>query len=196
MLPEKSEPKHLLWMLYFLKVYPREGPRCSAVGELKGAVDPKKMQKWVWLFLKRIAELANHVASCFVPSPRRQLSSHLLLVVVAFLPKSQIMFKSCLVNDIRNNCLMTIDGTDFKILQKGAAKKGNVFGSHKYAGKSALHYKLGIDINPTKVEGIDNAPVIICHLSNDITAVTVIRLIITNSFNLVHTKKYCESNSH
>ena len=41
---------------------------------------------------------------------------------------------------------MSIDGTDFKIEQKGAAKKGNAFGSHKYAGKSALRYELGVDI--------------------------------------------------
>ncbi len=30
--------------------------------------------------------------------------------------------------------------------QKGAARKGNAFGSFKYAGKSALHYELGVDI--------------------------------------------------
>ena len=41
---------------------------------------------------------------------------------------------------------MTIDGTDFRILQKGAARKGNAFGSFKYAGKSALRYELGVDI--------------------------------------------------
>ena len=41
---------------------------------------------------------------------------------------------------------MTIDGTDYRILQKGAAKKGNAFGSFKYAGKSALRYELGVDI--------------------------------------------------
>ena len=59
--PEKSEPKHLLWTLYFLKVYPREGPGCAAVGGSRGAVDPKTMRKWVWLFLERIAELADEV---------------------------------------------------------------------------------------------------------------------------------------
>jgi hypothetical protein len=66
------------------------------------------------------------------------------------------VFESRLIDDIGNNCLMTIDGTDFKILQKGAAKKGNVFSSHKYAGKSALCYELGIDIlagNLVWVEG-------------------------------------------
>ena len=45
-----------------------------------------------------------------------------------------------------NDCTMTVSGTDFRIPQKGATTKGNAFTSHKYAGKSALHYKLGIDI--------------------------------------------------
>jgi hypothetical protein len=39
-----------------------------------------------------------------------------------------------------------MDGTNFSIPQKGAATKGNPFGSHKYVGKSALHYELGVDI--------------------------------------------------
>ena len=56
------------------------------------------------------------------------------------------MFESHLEHDVGNDCLMTIDGTDFRIQQKGAARKGNLFGSHKYAGKSALRYKLGVDI--------------------------------------------------
>jgi hypothetical protein len=41
---------------------------------------------------------------------------------------------------------MTVDGTDFRIPQKGVAKKGNAFGSHKYAGKSALRFELGVNI--------------------------------------------------
>jgi hypothetical protein len=48
---------------------------------------------------------------------------------------------------VGNGCLMTVDGTDSRIPLKGVAKKGNTFGSHKYAGKSALRYKLlGVDI--------------------------------------------------
>ena len=81
LLPEKSKPKHLLWTLYFLKVYPREGPGCSAVGGSGGAVDPKTLRKWVWLFVERIGELADDVVSavyCCVPLtfvilPRRPL---------------------------------------------------------------------------------------------------------------------------
>jgi hypothetical protein len=41
---------------------------------------------------------------------------------------------------------MTINGTGFRIPQKGIAKKGNALASHKYAGKSTLRYKLGVDI--------------------------------------------------
>ena len=63
--PKKSKPKHLLWTLYFLKVYPREAPGCSAVGGSKGAIDPKTFRKWVWLFIERIAELADEVVSIF-----------------------------------------------------------------------------------------------------------------------------------
>jgi hypothetical protein len=45
-----------------------------------------------------------------------------------------------------NDCLMTIDGTDFQILQQGTATKGNAFTSHKFTGKSALRYELGVRI--------------------------------------------------
>jgi hypothetical protein len=65
---EKCKPKHLLWALYFLKVYPREGPECSAVGEWRGAVNPKTMRKWVWRMLERMAKLADHVVSPFFVS--------------------------------------------------------------------------------------------------------------------------------
>ncbi len=41
---------------------------------------------------------------------------------------------------------MPINSTDFRVPQKGLPKKGNAFPSHKYAGKSALRYKLGISI--------------------------------------------------
>jgi hypothetical protein len=68
LLPEKSESKHLLWTLYFLKCYPKEGPGCATVGGSKGAIDPKTMRKWVWLLLERIGELADEVVSAFFPS--------------------------------------------------------------------------------------------------------------------------------
>ena len=62
-------------------------------------------------------------------------------------PQTQIVFESRFgAHDVGNDCLMTIDGTNFRIPQKGAATKGNAFAYHKYAGKSALRYKLGVNI--------------------------------------------------
>jgi hypothetical protein len=75
------------------------------------------------------------------PLSQRYYSLHCLS------PKLQIDFDSCLgIHNVGNDCLMSVDGMDFRIPQKGVAKKGNSFGSHKYAGKSALCYELGIDI--------------------------------------------------
>ncbi len=65
LLPKKGEPKHLLWTLYFLKSYPKEGPGCAAVGGSKSAINPKTMHKWVWLSLERSCELADQVVSLF-----------------------------------------------------------------------------------------------------------------------------------
>ncbi len=57
-------------------------------------------------------------------------------------PQTQIIFESRLgAHEVLNDCRMTVDGTDFRIPQKGAVTKGNAFTSHKYAG-----YKLGVDI--------------------------------------------------
>jgi hypothetical protein len=58
----------------------------------------------------------------------------------------QILFDNQKKGDILNNCLMTVNGTDFRVPQKGTATKGNAFASHKYAGKSALCYELGLSI--------------------------------------------------
>jgi hypothetical protein len=61
--PKNSKLKHLLWALYFLKVYLREGPGCSAVGGFKDAINPKTMQKLIWLFLEHITKLVDDVVS-------------------------------------------------------------------------------------------------------------------------------------
>jgi hypothetical protein len=64
-------------------------------------------------------------------------------------PQMQISFESRLgEHDVLNDCTMTVNGTDFRIPQKGTATKGNAFASHKYAGKSTLRYELGVDILP------------------------------------------------
>jgi hypothetical protein len=49
-------------------------------------------------------------------------------------------------DNIHNSCRMSVNSINFQIQQKGASRKGNAFGLHKYAGKSALQYKRGICI--------------------------------------------------
>jgi hypothetical protein len=61
-------------------------------------------------------------------------------------PLPQINFDRCLKGNMGNNCLITVDGTNFQISQKGLPKKENPFVSHKFAGKSVLRYKLGVSI--------------------------------------------------
>jgi hypothetical protein len=55
--------KHLLWKLFFLKVYPKQGPGCSVVSASAGAVDPKTHRKWVWAYIKAIAKLIDVVVN-------------------------------------------------------------------------------------------------------------------------------------
>ncbi len=60
---EGGRPEHLLWALYFMKVYPKQGPGCSVVGTSAGVVDLKTHRKWVGAYVEAIAELVNVVVS-------------------------------------------------------------------------------------------------------------------------------------
>ena len=165
LLPAKSCPKHLLWALHFLKVYPKQ------------SVDPKTHRKWVWAFIDAIKELMDVVVSIHnVRRPgcgpwqkcRRRFmefscSQFLLSVQINSAnpgntfdpcrdlthpapPLPQIDFDNRKKFNVLNDYLMTVDGTDFRIPQQGEAKPGNAFASHKYGGKSALRYELGVSI--------------------------------------------------
>jgi hypothetical protein len=57
-------------------------------------------------------------------------------------PPLQVDFERRKEGDMGNDCLMSIDGT----LQTGTTTRGNAFASHKYAGKSALRYEIGVSI--------------------------------------------------
>ncbi len=147
--PEKSRPKHVLWALYFLKVYPKQSPGCLVVGASTGTVDPRTMRKCMWQFIENISNLTDKVVSLFVqPLPHRPPPSHAHPHPLSSSPSPQIIFESRLgADDVGNNCITTIDGPGFWIPQQGAAERGNTFAFHKYVGKSSLRYKLlGVDI--------------------------------------------------
>ena len=61
LVPDNGQPKHLLWMCYFLKCYSKQAPGCSVVGGTSGAADPKTMKKWVWEFIDSVGELVDEV---------------------------------------------------------------------------------------------------------------------------------------
>ena len=58
----------------------------------------------------------------------------------------QIDFDSRKKGGSWNGCLMSIDETNFHILQMDVVVRGNKFASYKYAGKLALRYNLGLNI--------------------------------------------------
>ncbi len=58
-----GRPKHLLWALHFIKVYPKQSPGCSTVGASAGAIDPTTRRKWVWAFIDALASLVNVTVS-------------------------------------------------------------------------------------------------------------------------------------
>ena len=68
LLPPKGKIKHLLWSLYFLKIYSNEEPTCAVLGGSKGAIDPKTMRHWVWAFIRAIAKLGPVVVSASTPT--------------------------------------------------------------------------------------------------------------------------------
>jgi hypothetical protein len=45
--PPNRRPKHLLWVLHFLKMNLLQAPGCAADGVSGRAFDPKTHQKWV-----------------------------------------------------------------------------------------------------------------------------------------------------
>ena len=61
--PRGGCPEHLLWMLYFLKKYPKQGPGCLVVGASASTVNPKTHRKWVWAYIEAIAKLVDVVVS-------------------------------------------------------------------------------------------------------------------------------------
>jgi hypothetical protein len=61
--PRGGRSEHLLWALYFMKVYPKQDPDFSVVGASAGAVDPKTHRKWVWAYVEAIAKLMDVVVS-------------------------------------------------------------------------------------------------------------------------------------
>ena len=63
MIPEDGTTNHIMWALFFMRAYPKEAVTCLTVGGSGGAIDPKTLQKYIWLFICAIAGLQSEVVS-------------------------------------------------------------------------------------------------------------------------------------
>jgi hypothetical protein len=64
MILEEETASHIMWALFFMRAYPKEGVTCLMVGGSGGAIDLKTLQKYIWPFIHKIAELLSAVVSC------------------------------------------------------------------------------------------------------------------------------------
>lgn len=65
LVPESGLILHMLWGMFFMKVYPKQGPGSAAAGGSNGAIDVKTWRKYLWPFIGAIAELEPYVVSDF-----------------------------------------------------------------------------------------------------------------------------------
>jgi len=64
-LPDDGMILHMLWALFFMKVYPKQEGGSSAAGGSSGVIDPKTWRKYIWPFIEAIAYLEQFVVSYF-----------------------------------------------------------------------------------------------------------------------------------
>ena len=132
-LPDEGQILHLLWALYFMKCYPTEETACAAAGGHTGAIDPKTLRKYIWPFIEAIANLEPYVVSvmhyCFD-----------FYLVIFLLKIFQILLENRYKHDQNNDCLLSVDGTDFQI-----PERGREWYSFKFK-KSGVRYEVALSI--------------------------------------------------
>jgi hypothetical protein len=106
---------HLLWALMFLKLYCAESVLATLAGAGQKSVDEKTFRKWCWLFVNEINHLKYKV----------------------------ILFDNRFLGDVGNLCLVSVDGTDFRIFNIKPFWTG--WFSHKFKGPG-LRYEVALNI--------------------------------------------------
>lgn len=106
---------HLLWTLLFFKLYGTETDLCAHAGGVYGAIDPKTFRRWTWPMAHALAELEYFV----------------------------ILFENRYIGDQGHDCLLSVDGTDFRIpLVHNDIK---AFWTYKFK-TCGLRYEVGLSI--------------------------------------------------
>jgi DDE superfamily endonuclease len=129
-----AKPCHLLWALMFLKTYTTEVFLASTA-----EVDEKAFRKWSWRFVEAIAKLAPTVASYHSNN-----HIHCSCFLTSIISPSQIKWNNRFKGDRGNWCLVTVDGTDFRIREP--TPFSSKWYSHKFKGPG-LRYEVAVAIS-------------------------------------------------
>jgi hypothetical protein len=109
------DPKHMLWALMLLKQYSNHETLAKAA-----QADVKTFRKWSELYLEAIAELDSTVVSqplfpiCL--GLQKNVTEPLFSCCLLF--SHQIKWENRFIGDTNEQCLVTVDGTHFKICNK------------------------------------------------------------------------------
>ncbi|KAL7526661.1 hypothetical protein ACHAWF_007363 [Thalassiosira exigua] len=110
LIPEGGMFFHYLWTLMFLKIYGTENVMCGHAG----GVDKKTWRNWVWKFVYALSSLEYTVI--------------------------HILFEYRKKGDIGNDCLLSVDGTDYRLPWLNTN-----FWTYKFKS-CGLRYEVGIGI--------------------------------------------------
>lgn len=130
--PQEAQLAHLLWALFFMHVYPSGKVACATAGGSNGAIDPKTLRKYVWPMIQAIASLEPHVVCIFCSD------TFICLFLLTWCCK--ILFDNRFKNDRLNDCLLSVDGTDFQ-----RSQTNRDWYSHKFK-RSGLRYEVALSI--------------------------------------------------
>ena len=144
LMPEGGTMTHLLWMCLFIKVYPTE----ATMKKLTDGADNKTIRKWVFSFIRSVALLEPVLVSFYFTLSKYNWfakSLQLLSLIISNLfcyghTYVQIKWRDRKKGDIGNDCLVSVDGTDFRIRHAGRK-----FYSFKY-NASGLRYEIAVCI--------------------------------------------------
>ena len=141
----RPNPIHLLWALSFLKAYNTEDEHAADVGK-----EAKTFRKWAWMYCEGIGSLVSRVVSdfysfqlSFMQNSNILCAPNLLIIIIL----RKIKLDKRFLGDRCNQCLLTVDGTDYRIQEPWpfVKEENQKWFSHKFKA-AAVRYEIGIGI--------------------------------------------------
>lgn len=167
-LPRGATKERMLWGLYLVKSYP---PNDETGASMCGGIDEKTYRKWAWWFIEELSYLETQLVSSqqshynFLPlffffwKQQTMLSFSffsLNIILLLFCFILQIDWENRKVNDIGNDCLVSVDGVDclYKTRKKADGKPDKSFYANKFK-KSGMRYEVAVSIRSEHIVNIE-----------------------------------------